>query len=125
MPVCVNVATSPPQRKTVKVYPWETIVHLNQSSIHDKDASIVYSMPLDNFNEVSVKSKVSNLFRWVTIDHCYCMFSIYIVSPLLIPPPSPQVLTVYEMFGRQLVHLPKFSIDRAFAVLEKYPTVSQ
>lgn len=32
--------------------------------------------------------------------------------------------TVYEMFGRHLIQIPKSSADKAFAILEKYPTIS-
>ncbi len=51
------------QQSTVKVYPSETIVLLNKSLHQHRAPGVVYSMPFQNFNEVSVKSKVSGLLN--------------------------------------------------------------
>lgn len=107
------------QNKTIKAYPWDTIVKLNKGGAA-RDP-VVCSIAFSTFNEVSVKSKV--MFNmgpsFFFFSLAMCMLSLFDSTSQL------QVLSVYEMFGRHLINLPNCSAEKAAAILEKYPTISQ
>ena len=102
------------QSKTIKAYPWDTIVKLNKGgAAKDPD---VCSIAFSTFNEVSVKSKVMFGMGLFFICHVHMLLVYYL---------QLQVLSVYEMFGRHLINLPNCSAEKAATILEKYPTISQ
>ena len=80
---CCNtyILPPPPQNKTLKAYPCESITELLKSTTGRRGRSttgdVVYSMPFGKFNEASVKNKVSRcLYTGRLVGLWYCLLSV-------------------------------------------------
>ena len=78
------------QNKTIKAYPWDTIVKLNKGEA-SRDPDVVCSIAFSTFNEVSVKSKVMFGFGFGNVcgmgllfllAMCIIMLSVCLILPL-------------------------------------------
>ena len=61
----------------------------------------------------------------VCVRVCVCVHACVHVCVRFVPPLFPQVLSVTEMFAKQLLHIPGVTPEKAAAIIDRYNTPSR